>query len=62
MCSAKAKTDCTILKLSYEKLKKARKDFESLDYIMSQYETYIEDRGPPYCDYKLYRYNSRKLS
>lgn len=54
-----AKTDWTVLRLSLSKLMKARKDYDEVDHIISQYENYIERNGAPYCDYKLYRYSKR---
>ena len=58
-----AKTDWTVLRLPHSKLIKARKDYDEIDHIISQYESYIELNGPPYWDYKLYRYSKKyKLS
>lgn len=53
--SAKAKTDCKVLKLSYYKLLLLREQFERLGEAMTLYETYCDENGIPYCDYKLHR-------
>ena len=59
--NGKAKTDWTLLKLTYEKLEEVRKEFDELDYIISEYEDYIESEGLPYCDFKLYRAGLSKM-
>ena len=53
--NGKAKTDLTVLKLPFEKLNSLREKYEKLDDKMTEYETYIQDNGLPYCDYKLHR-------
>lgn len=53
--SGKAKTDLTLLKLPFVKMKELREKYEDLDRVMNEYETYLDDNGLPYCDYKLYR-------
>jgi CRP-like cAMP-binding protein len=59
--SGKAKTDCTLLKLSYEALEEMRKKYDELNFTLSEYEDYIENEGLPYCDFKLYRTILSKL-
>lgn len=36
-------------------MKALREKHEDLDKIMSEYETYLDENGLPYCDYKLFR-------
>lgn len=54
--SARAKTDCNLLRLPYKKLAEIRKSNEELDDVMNQFESFTESKGSPICDYKLYRY------
>ena len=53
--SGRAKTDLTLLKLPFIKMQNLREKFDDLDKVMGEYESYIDDNGLPYCDYKLYR-------
>lgn len=53
--SAKAKTDCTVLKMAYRDLLVLRDKYEKLDQAITRYEDYCEENGIPYCDYKLHR-------
>ena len=55
VCSAKAKTDCNIIKLPFEKVIELRKTNEYLDYTMSWSEEYIIKNDLPYWDYRFYR-------
>jgi hypothetical protein len=36
-------------------MKELREKHEDLDKIMNEYETYLDENGLPYCDYKLFR-------
>lgn len=58
--SAKARSDITLLKLSFSKLKGLRDKYEDLDKILHEYVNYLDENGLPYCDYKLFR--NKKLS
>ena len=53
--SARAKTDCTILKMAYRSMLTLRDKYDKLDQAISRYEEYTDDNGIPYCDYKLHR-------
>ena len=53
--SAQAKTDWVVLRLSNQVIEKMRDRYKELDYIISEYEQYIEEEGLPYCDYKIFR-------
>ena len=53
--SAKAATDCTLLKLTSKQLVDLRGDFDKLDDEINKCENYVVDNGLPYCDYKMYR-------
>lgn len=53
--SGRAQTDITLLKLPFSKMSELREKFEDLDKVMGEYESYIEDNGLPYCDYRLLR-------
>ena len=44
----RAKTDCTILKLSYEQLLNFRDKFPELEEILAEYEQYLHENGLPY--------------
>lgn len=59
--SGKAKTDLTLLKLPFQKIRELRDKYEDLDKIMNEYETYLDENGLPYCDYKLYRNKHLKM-
>ncbi|CAI2368538.1 unnamed protein product [Moneuplotes crassus] len=59
--TGKAKTDCTLLKLTYNTLEELRNKFDELDYILSEFEDYIEAEGLPFCDFKLYRAGFMKM-
>ena len=52
----KAKTDWTILVLKYKTIDKLRIKYEKLNNILFEYETSVEEDGPPYWDFKIYRY------
>lgn len=45
--SARAKSDCLIMKLNIDKVRKMRKSHSSLNLMMREYERYIEDTKPP---------------
>ena len=60
--SGKAKTNCSLLKFSHANYLKIRERFDLLDEVWSQFETYIEENGLPYCDYKLYRPKSLQMT
>uniref|UniRef100_A0A7S3NVT5 Uncharacterized protein n=1 Tax=Euplotes crassus TaxID=5936 RepID=A0A7S3NVT5_EUPCR len=45
-----------------EKIQNLRKDHNSLNLMMVEYENYIDHTPPPVCDYKLYRYKLYKMS
>lgn len=60
--TARAKSDCTLLKLKIAKLNILRERFDELDKVMSDYEDYCQEYGLPYCDYKLYRNKKQELS
>ena len=60
--SARAKTECTVLKITYNQLQNIRNQFQNLDEVMTHYEKYVENSDPPICDYKLYRYKAHKMS
>ena len=53
--SGKARNDLTVLKLPFTKMQALREKYDDLDNIMGKYETYLDDNGLPYLDYKLYR-------
>jgi hypothetical protein len=53
--TAKAKTECSLLKLPVKALELLREQYEDLNLAISEYEDYIDDEGLPYWDYKLYR-------
>ena len=53
--SAKAKTDCTILRMPYRSMLTLRDKYDKLDQAISRYEEYTDANGIPYCDYKLHR-------
>ena len=53
--SGKARNDLTVLKLPFLKMQILREKHEDLDKIMNEYETYLDQNGLPYLDYKLYR-------
>ena len=53
--SGKAKTDMAVIVLPFSKLQKLRANYEELDKILTEYETYCDENGLPYWDYKLYR-------
>jgi len=59
--TAKSSTTVKLLKLPIEKLSILRESAEDLDRNMSDYETYIEDNGLPYWDYRIYRHRHLKL-
>lgn len=46
--SVKAKTDCVLLTLSEKDIDELREKYEALNYVMSEYEQYIEEQGLPY--------------
>ena len=60
--SAKAKTDCTLLKLTATQILELRAENEKLDDSMIECENYIIENGLPYCDYKMYRTKLYKSS
>lgn len=60
--SAKAKTDCIILRLPYIKLHTLRNKYKKLDEAISRYERYCDENGIPYCDYKLHRNSNLQWS
>ena len=60
--NAKAKTDWTLLKLSYDNLLKIRDKYQNVDEICEEYEQYIYMNGMPYCDYKLHRNRHHRMN
>lgn len=60
--SARANTECTVLKLPFELVSKFRLENEALDEAVCKCEEYIVDNDLPYCDYKLYRGDTRQIS
>lgn len=50
-----AKTELQLLKLPVKSLENLREKYDELNYVISDYEDYIDEEGLPYCDYKLYR-------
>lgn len=59
--TGKAKTDWTLLKLTYNTLEELRAKFDEMDYILSEFEDYIEAEGLPFWDFKLYRAGFLKM-
>ena len=53
--SAKAMTDCTVLKLDFLELHNMRVKNDDLMVKMDEYEKYISKNGLPYWDYRLHR-------
>lgn len=50
-----ARTDTTVLALTFGVLEKYIQNHDVLMSIIKDYETYIDENGLPYLDYKLYR-------
>ena len=53
--NGRAKTDWVLLRLSHNAIEELRERYQDLDFIISEYEQYIDEEGLPYCDFKLYR-------
>ena len=53
--TARAKSDCSLLKIQFSKINQLRKSYDDLDEVMYEYEKYCDDNGLPYLDYKLHR-------
>ena len=59
---ARAKTNCTLLRLSRDTLLALRMRFDELDLEMGEHEDFVERSGVPYCDYKLFRSRFNQLT
>lgn len=57
-----AKTDTTVLALTFDVLEKYIQKYDVFRSIIKEYETYIDENGLPYLDYKLYRSQLHNIS
>lgn len=60
--SARAKTECTVLKLPFEQVNKIRLEDDAVDTAICDCEEYIVKNDLPYWDYKFFRGDSREIT
>ena len=53
--SCKAKSNSTLMLLSYKSIEKLRLKYPDLNNCLFEYETFLEEDDPPYWDFKIFR-------